>query len=93
NQPEIEITSPNQGNLISQSTLTIRAQATASLGIKQLDFFFNNQLIGTDTTQPYSVTFNLSSYLTDSTQQTIKVRAYDEVLNRQEDEIFIEVNF
>ncbi|MBL7155049.1 MAG: PBP1A family penicillin-binding protein [Candidatus Portnoybacteria bacterium] len=89
NQPEIKITSPNQGNLISQSTLTIRAQAEAPLGIKQLDFFFNNQLIGTNTTQPYSVTFNLSSYLTDSTQQTIKVRAYDEVLNRQEDEIFI----
>lgn len=93
NQPEIEITSPNQGNLISQSTLTIRAQATASLGIKQLDFFFNNQLIGTDTTQPYSVTFNLSSYLTNSTQQTIKVRAYDKVLNRQEDEITIKTNF
>ncbi len=93
NQPEIEITSPSQGDLISQSTLTVRAQAEAPLGIKQLDFFLNDQLIGTDTTQPYSVTFNLLSYLTDSTQQTIKVRAYDEVLNRQEDEVSIKINF
>ncbi len=93
NQPEIEITSPNQGASISQSTLTIKAQATALLGIKQLDFFFNNQLIGTDTTQPYSVTFNPLPYLIDSTRQTIKVRAYDDVLNRQEDEITIGTSF
>jgi len=93
NQPEIDITSPNQGASVSQSTLTIKAQATAALGIKQLDFFFNNQLIGTDTTQPYSVTFNLLPYLTDSTQQNIKVRAYDDVLNRQEDEITIRTDF
>jgi len=89
NQPEIKITSPNQGDLITQSILTIKAQAEAPLGIKQLDFFFNNLLIGTDTTYPYSVFFNLSPYLTTSTQQTIKVRAYDEVLNRQGDEITV----
>jgi len=91
NQPEIEITSPKQGDLIIQSVLTVKAQAQATLGIKQIDFFLNNQLVGTDTTQPYSVTFNLSYYPNTSAQQTIKVRAYDEVLNRQEDEIFINI--
>jgi 1A family penicillin-binding protein len=89
NQPEIKITSPKEGQSISQSILTIKAEAEAPLGIKQLDFFINNQLVGTDTTKPYSITFNLIPYLTTSTQQTIKVRAYDQVLNRQEDEISI----
>jgi 1A family penicillin-binding protein len=93
NQPEIKITSPRESDLISQSILTIQAQATASLGIKQLDFFFNNQLVSTDTTYPYSITFNLSPYLTTSTEQIIKVRAYDQALNRQEDEVIIRMGF
>ena len=89
NQPKIKITSPQKGDYITQSILTIKAQVEAPLKIKQLDFFFNNQLVGTDTTYPYSVTFNIYSYLIDSTYQTIKVRAYDQVLNRQEDEITV----
>ncbi len=89
NQPEIKITRPEEGDLIKQNILTIEAQAEAPLGIKQLDFFFNEQLVGTDMTKPYSITFNLFPYLVSSTPQTIKVRAYDQVLNRQEDETFI----
>jgi len=89
NQPEIKITFPKEDSLIIGNTLTIQAQTQANLGIKQLDFFINNQLIGSDITKPYSVTFNILPYLTDSAKQTIKVRAYDRVLNRQEDEIII----
>ena len=59
------------------------------MGVKQLDFFINDRLVGADTIQPYSITFNLTPYLTASAQQTIKVRAYDEALNREEDEITI----
>jgi len=93
NQPEIEIITPKQNDLINQNTLTIKANAEALLGIKQLDFFFNNQLIGTDTIKPYSISFNILPYLTDSSTQTIKVRAYDTVLNRQEDRIEIRVTY
>ena len=93
NQPKVEITSPQNNNSITGNTLTIQTQASAPLGIKQIDYFFNNLLIGTDTTYPYSITFNLSSYLEPSNRQTIKVRAYDKVLNRQEDEITINTNY
>ncbi|PIP17309.1 MAG: hypothetical protein COX44_00575 [Candidatus Portnoybacteria bacterium CG23_combo_of_CG06-09_8_20_14_all_37_13] len=89
NQPQVKITSPIAGYSINQGTLTISAQASAPLGIRQLDFFFNNQLADTDTTYPYGVTFNPAAYLASSTKQTIKVRAYDLALNRQEDEIFV----
>ncbi len=93
NQPSVKIISPDQGDLISLASLTVQAQASAPLGIKQLDFFFNDQMVGTDSTAPYSVTFNLSPYLTTDDRQTIKVRAYDQVLNRQEDEIYIRTNY
>ncbi len=93
NQPRVRISSPPDNSLVSQSALTVKVQASAPLDIKQLDFFCNNRLVGSDTNYPYSVSFNLFSYLnTDSSEQIIKVRAYDKVLNRQEDEITIKVN-
>ena len=93
NRPTVNITSPDQGDRISDSTITIKASASAKLGVKQLDFFINDRLVGTDATKPYSVTVNLNSYLkkpyTSNTKQYIKVRAYDTVLNRQEDSLYI----
>jgi len=97
NLPEITITTPNQNEIINQSTLTIKANAQAFYGIKQLDFFINNQLAATDITYPYSITINISPFInknatsTDSGlyKQSIKVKAYDKYLNRQEDEIYI----
>jgi len=92
NRPEIKIISPRNDELITQSILTIEAEAEAPLGVKQLDFFFNDQLVGADTTKPYLITFNFLSYLNASTtEQTIKVRAYDKALNRAEDEMIIEI--
>ncbi|OGZ33371.1 MAG: hypothetical protein A3I88_01080 [Candidatus Portnoybacteria bacterium RIFCSPLOWO2_12_FULL_39_9] len=88
-QLKVKIISPKNNEAITQSVLTIQAEASASLGVKQLDFFINDRLVGADTIQPYSITFNLTPYLTASAQQTIKVRAYDEALNREEDEITI----
>ncbi len=95
NQPIIEITSPKNNYSLpnSQNTLTIQASAQAELGIKQIDFFFNDKLIGTDSKAPYSITFNLADYLNMSDQQTIKVRAYDAALNRAQDEIIIRTNY
>ena len=91
NLPEVNIISPIQGDLISSSYLTIKADASAPLGIKQLDFFFNNQLIESDSTSPYSVNFNTSLYLNNNEKQYIKVRAYDKVLNKKEDEVYIRI--
>ncbi len=92
NQPSVEIISPSQGTSISPTYLIIKADASAPLGIKQVDFFFNDQLIGSDTNSPYSVNFNISHYSYDSGRQYIKVRAYDQSLNREEDEIYIKVD-
>jgi len=89
NQPNITITSPTNNSLINNQNITINTQVSANLIIKQVDFFLNNQLIGTDRTSPYSITFNPVSYLLPQTKQTIKARAYDNVLNHQEDEVVI----
>lgn len=93
NQPSANITFPQQNDLITQAALTIKALASAPLGVKQVDFFFNDQLVGTDTRAPYSINFNLSPYLLPTNRQTIKIRVYDAVLNRKEDSISVRTNF
>ena len=90
NQPEIEITLPNKGEKINNSNLIIKVKTEASLNIKQVDFFFNNNLIGTDHKSPYELTFKPGEYISNSNEkQFIKARVYDEALNRKEDEIYI----
>ena len=93
NKPIIKITSPQNNSFVTQNILTINAEAEANLGIKQIDFFMNNIIINTDKTKPYSITFDISPYLLNQKEQVIKVRVYDNVLNRQEDEIIIKTNF
>lgn len=88
NQPKIEIVSPSDGELITQSSISIKVQASARLGIKQIDFFLDDLLIGTDYTAPYSMTFNLPAEI-EPGQHTLKAKAYDIVLNRQEDKLKI----
>ena len=99
NQPKVEITEPNKNDYIAKNSyITIKAKAKAPLGIKQLDFFFNEKLIGTDSKKPFYITFNPSSYINNNSTSTpqkndfiIKVKAYDEVLNREEDKIKVKI--
>ncbi len=55
NYPDISLTAPMNGNIIYRPTpVTITANATDSDGtITQVDFYSDNQYLGTDTTAPY----------------------------------------
>jgi len=77
NQPNVQIDSPRNNEIITIRTIEIKASARAPLGIKQLDFFLDNNLIGTDTTEPYKIIFNLPYDITGKKHQ-ITVRAYDQ---------------
>jgi len=83
NQPALTIVSPGDGQTVNQRSINIYALAFANLGIRQVDFFFNEQLIGIATQDPYQFTFKLPPRLTGN-NHIIKVRAYDRVFNRQE---------
>ena len=58
--PDVSITSPAEGAaLTTPGDITINATAGDSGGtVTSVDFFANGQLIGTDTTSPYSVTWS-----------------------------------
>jgi len=92
NRPEVKIISPKENLIITDlkelKGLAIEAQAQAPLGIKQLDFFFQDQLIGTDETEPYQARLTLPQSLSNGAY-TIRVIAYDEVKNHTESKLNI----
>lgn len=91
NLPKIQIISPMPNQTITQSSLFIQANVTAPLGVKQVDFFLNDQFIGSNLSFPYFLNTILPAKIQNG-QVTLTVRAYDQVLNRQEEKIIIYIN-
>lgn len=88
NQPQIQIISPENNSQINSRWISIKTRVSAPLGIKQVDFFFDDNFIATDPNEPYEMTYNLPKN-TASGEHTIKAKVYDTALNRQETEITI----
>jgi hypothetical protein len=56
--------------------------------MKQVDFFYGDNFIGTDTSFPFEIIFPLpSDSYENGGKKTIKAVAYDTALNRQEDTV------
>jgi len=90
-QPTIKILSPQDKSIITERRIEINALAQAPMGIKQLDFFLDNTLVGTDLTFPYQINFYLPSDIKEGEHQ-ITVRVYDQYGSRQSDTITIYLN-
>ena len=72
--PVVSITAPDDGEIVS-GRVTIRVKATDNTGIDRLDFFVDNEFIGSDNQAPYS--FDWDSYYVSNGGHTIKVEAVD----------------
>ncbi|HYV29394.1 MAG TPA: Ig-like domain-containing protein [Candidatus Eisenbacteria bacterium] len=57
--PTIAITNPPAGaNFTAPANITVTASADPAASIRRVDFFSNNQKVGTATNSPYSITWN-----------------------------------
>ncbi len=83
NQPTVSIISPPSDAFITSKNITVYVQAQARLGIKQIDFFLDGEPIGVVSKEPYALSFTVPENLING-NHTLKVRAYDQFLNRQE---------
>jgi hypothetical protein len=72
--PTTSVTSPAAGSVLS-STATITATASDTHGVARVVFYDGSSIIGTDTTSPYSVTWDTTKVANGSHELT--TRAYD----------------
>jgi len=92
NKPKIIITQPQEGDIIPpNSSFYISVDIVAPLSIKQVDFFFGNQLIQTDTIAPYKIKFNLPADISYG-QYPIKAIIYDIAENSSENIVNINIS-
>jgi large repetitive protein len=76
--PTVAITAPAGGAKIFLST-TIQANASDDNAVTQVVFYYDNTVIGTDTSAPYSVSW--STMKVTKGQHTLTAKAYDSAGN------------
>jgi subtilisin family serine protease len=72
--PTTSITAPTSGSTVSGTT-TISANASDNVGVTRVDFFVGSTLIGSDTTSPYSISWNTTNVANGT--HSLTTRAYD----------------
>ncbi len=93
NSPVIKISYPLAGQTIGQSSFVLQVQASAPLGIKQIDYFLNDSFLGSSFAPPYQFNVRLPDDVFNGQGQiTLRARVYDTALNRQEDQITVSIN-
>jgi len=89
NPPAVNITAPADGDTVS-GIVTITADATDDIGVAQVDFYYDSNLIGTDTASPYSVNWDTTTV--DDSAYTITASAVDTASQIASDSISIIVD-
>lgn len=81
--PEIKIFSPEENAVYDPSeTVNVKFTYQSKFGLSQVDFFFNNNYLGSSTREPFAFSFipkNVGEVRKDS---EIKIIAYDKVRNK-----------
>jgi subtilisin family serine protease len=73
--PTTSITAPTGGSTVSGSAVTVSASASDNVGVTKVDFYVGTTLIGSDTTSPYSISWDTTTYTNAS--YTLTSKAFD----------------
>lgn len=74
--PVVSITNPDDGATLTTDAVVVSASASDGTGIDHVDFYFDETLVGTDTTAPYEAFVSLAGVSGDPSQpHTIRAHA------------------
>ncbi|MBT3349532.1 penicillin-binding protein [bacterium] len=79
NAPKISISSPKNGGAIAPGTVEIVVNANSKSGIREVEFYFDNDLITYATYAPWSRKINIPGKVTPGTKHTITTVAVDKL--------------
>ncbi|MDD2753282.1 MAG: PBP1A family penicillin-binding protein [Candidatus Portnoybacteria bacterium] len=91
NLPKINMIAPVNYQTITQSKIFIQADVAAPLGARQVDFFLNDNFIGSTMSAPYQINALIQDNIPNG-QATISARVYDQAFNRQEAKAIVYIN-
>ena len=88
--PTVSVTAPPNGSTVTGTSVTISASASDDVAVDHVDFLVNGTVVGTDTTNPYSMTWN-STTVSDG-PATITAHAVDTSTNSADSSIGVSVD-
>ena len=80
---------PQKSSYQKTDTITIQPSIESTYPVVQIDYFINEEFIGSAKRTPFSFTINLSEQYQDESEITIKIKVYDTVFNTIEKQITI----
>lgn len=83
NRPSVSITSPSENGTVTNNPIGFSVNAQASRGVKRVEYWLDNQLIGTASSYPFSLNFTVTTDWPNG-YHTIRAVAYDDVDNAGE---------
>jgi 1A family penicillin-binding protein len=86
--PSIKIFSPKNNQIINKDSLKVEAEAFANLDIEQVEFYFDDVLIGIDKFPPFAAIYRIPAG-TKKESHPIVARVYDKIFNSTEDRISV----
>lgn len=89
NQPKIEIITPDDNDVVDEVNLTMQVEVNAPMGTKKVDFYVDDTLFGSDSSGPYSYTYNLNSVTNGIHKLTARI--YDIVDNSTETNVSVNI--
>ncbi|MEK7130862.1 MAG: PBP1A family penicillin-binding protein [Patescibacteria group bacterium] len=91
--PVISFESPTENQTYdSSSAVIIKISHQSKFGLSQIDYYFNNNYLGSLNQEPYVFTFKPSNFNINKNDSEIKIIAYDKVRNKTEKKILIKIN-
>lgn len=73
--PTVSISAPTSGATVSGKTVTYSANASDNVGVAKVEFYADGKLVGTDTTAPFSIAWDTTTFTNGS--HSLAARAYD----------------
>ncbi len=89
--PILKVSSPQNNQIIKNNKLAIKVEVFTIFGLKQIDFYFDDVLIGVGKSSSYEVSYNLPAS-TEEGLHMVTIRAYDQVENSIQNEITVIVS-
>jgi 1A family penicillin-binding protein len=91
NVPDVKINSPSDNAIIKGGVLNISADASSPNGIKQVEFYLDDNLLKIDTDSPYEGSYRLGGDVQNGIH-SLKVKAYDDIGNSAAKEVSVIIN-
>jgi hypothetical protein len=88
----INITEPSDGAVLTDQTIKIHASVSGEAEVKQVDFFFGEEAIGSDKSSPYEISYKIPAK---KNNQIIRIEAkvYDKEGGKDSDTIEVQTAF